>query len=106
MVMHLEEKNFLCPYCVKTFRTSVTHEDTGKIYPCSICSKVFKSKIILSTHLKTHGDTRPFSCMIIEMSFKVKSGLKTHMRIHEEKRPFECLICQNGFLNDKRNMYN
>ena len=53
-----------------------------KIYTCSHCGKLFKTKWNKMTHERIHTGAKPFTCELCGKAFNVKSNLKAHMVTH------------------------
>ena len=64
-----------------------------KPYQCKICSKSFKRKDHLTTHMMTHTGDKPYKCSICDKSFAHKSNLKNHQTTHSDEKRFKCEIC-------------
>lgn len=86
-------RRYCCLYqhCTKYFTTKfnlrrhieLTHFQL-KDYMCSLCSKAFASKQLLSDHFNTHTGERPFNCETCGSSFKNSSRFSFHKRQHKK----------------------
>lgn len=52
-------------------------------WTCEVCSKVFRKKFNLDSHMATHSDEREFSCSICDLSFARASDRNRHEKTHE-----------------------
>ncbi|CAB3223062.1 unnamed protein product [Arctia plantaginis] len=76
------------------------------ILQCLICTKEYKTKTSLHTHLLKHTDRKPkYTCEVCGKCFWQKSGLDAHIMLHEDKRPFRCEICKSSFRNKHQLRY-
>ncbi|XP_069033687.1 zinc finger protein 497-like isoform X1 [Embiotoca jacksoni] len=68
---------------------------TGKEFPCSICSKVFRFRSLLASHSLVHSELRPFACDFCSRSFRRLSHLKRHRQVvHADgARPPQTFVC-------------
>ncbi|XP_059614580.1 zinc finger protein 749-like [Phlebotomus argentipes] len=84
----------------------VTFEITGdqildvKQYKCSICPKIFKRKIYLTKHLKTHDRKKEYQCKICKKICKQPHALGMHMSIHTVQRNHQCSYCSKMFKSE------
>ncbi|KAF7537521.1 hypothetical protein G7054_g3664 [Neopestalotiopsis clavispora] len=58
-------------------------------FPCQSCSKVFRRKYNLQSHMVSHGSLRPYSCEHCTLSFARQSDLVRHEKSHGP-REFIC----------------
>lgn len=55
-----------------------------KEWTCEVCSKVFRKKFNLKSHMVIHSDERKFRCSYCDLSFARDSDRQRHEMIHEE----------------------
>ncbi|XP_070822552.1 endothelial zinc finger protein induced by tumor necrosis factor alpha-like [Chaetodon trifascialis] len=72
-------------------------ETADRPHTCSVCSKTFRIKSILTRHMKTHTGEKPYSCSVCGKSFIQRSYLQTHMNSHSGQKPYTCSFCGRGF---------
>ncbi|XP_069368430.1 zinc finger protein ZFP2-like isoform X2 [Paralichthys olivaceus] len=67
----------------------------AKMFPCPICSKVFKFKSLLASHSLIHSEIRPYACDFCSRSFRRLSHLKRHREVVHANgaRPPQSFIC-------------
>ncbi|XP_041665745.1 zinc finger protein 714-like isoform X2 [Cheilinus undulatus] len=82
--------------CVENFDDDRSDNDK-KSHSCSQCSKTFRRKYDLATHMRTHQKQKPFSCPLCVKKFNKKSQLTTHMLVHTGEKPFSCSECDKKF---------
>ncbi|XP_067007822.2 zinc finger protein 124 isoform X2 [Anabrus simplex] len=68
-----------------------------KLYPCEICSKVFRSKAHLARHCIVHSGAKPFLCEVCGTGYGQKSSLKLHVLSHAGLNPHKCEHCGQSF---------
>ncbi|KAK2605748.1 hypothetical protein N8I77_008563 [Diaporthe amygdali] len=56
---------------------------------CYVCSKVFRKKFNLESHMATHTDERQFRCGVCDLAFARASDRNRHEKTHEA-REFVC----------------
>lgn len=77
---------------------SKSTEKGKKTFNCLWCSRPFRHKNSLNTHIQTqHSNLKPYQCEICGRKFKRKDYLKTHLRTHTSEKPFHCKVCGRGF---------
>lgn len=52
-------------------------------WTCIVCSKVFRKKFNLGSHMATHSDEREFCCSMCDLSFARASDRNRHEKTHE-----------------------
>ena len=83
------------PY--KLLSKQTNNYNRQKTHKCSVCSKEFGRKYVLTRHMLVHTGKKPFECLICPNKFTTSGNLKDHMSVHTGKRKFECLTCGNKF---------
>lgn len=67
-------------------------------FRCSECSKCFKKKCYLNSHMKIHSDEKPYKCGSCKNSFKDPSAFGRHKKRHLENfERFVCELCNKEF---------
>ncbi|XP_032663184.1 zinc finger protein 626-like [Odontomachus brunneus] len=64
---------------------------------CDYCSKTFKTKWTLSSHVAAHEGRFQFDCGQCGKKFVRKSHFEGHVRSHEAARPYICEQCGKTF---------
>src|SRR4051812_25375434 len=87
-------KKFICPYCTRKFfaqppldkHISESHADAlllaaeGKTYNCTLCMKVYRSKLGLNRHMEIHADEKKHVCERCEEGFNLHNYLYLHQK--------------------------
>jgi len=92
----------VCPICARQVvylgvHIKEVHSDDGH-FPCSVCGKIFGSRIKVNSHFTSAHRQEPSLCTVCSQVFKNPHALKGHMRtVHEEKSHQTCPICFQQF---------
>lgn len=70
-----------------------THPSPEEAVKCPLCSRVFKTKRILSKHHKNVHIPPKYKCHICSIFFKMQHHLNRHMRIHAKELFYNCELC-------------
>lgn len=96
--------NFQCSICAKAFITSShrhAHERTHSLerVVCQICSKDFKSNVVLRKHMITHFPDKYIKCLCCERTFPSEKQRTGHMKTdHPEFEMICCKLCSKKFM--------
>ncbi|XP_058795197.1 zinc finger protein 726-like isoform X2 [Phymastichus coffea] len=83
-----------------TSSASNSSSSPGKIR-CEYCSKTFKTKWTLSSHVAAHEGRFQYQCCICSKRFVRKSHYESHVRSHDAARPYVCEHCGKTFKESK-----
>ena len=72
-------------------------KNLAKKLRCDYCSKIFKTKWTLSSHVAAHEGRFQFDCNQCGKKFVRKSHFEGHVRSHEATRPYTCDLCGKTF---------
>ena len=75
--------------------TDTTVEENCQ-FQCKICGEDFVSAFDLETHVKLHGEEKPFQCEHCHKSFSNKRNLKRHLTTQTGEK-FDCAECGKIF---------
>ncbi|XP_035712300.1 gastrula zinc finger protein XlCGF7.1-like [Folsomia candida] len=106
-----ERPRFPCGFlgCGKTYLTpdgvshhmKIEHAENPTRFPCTLCSKEFKTREQLEAHISTHTTEKAYICSTCGRSFCHRTTMKNHEVTHLEKstrRSFKCESCHQTFL--------
>ncbi|XP_034428311.1 zinc finger protein 70-like [Hippoglossus hippoglossus] len=118
--IHTSEKSHRCGVCLRSFQRATCLKQhhlrvhlkvrvnnaphaaryrkctaQAKMFPCPICSKMFKFKSLLASHSLIHSEIRPYACDFCSRSFRRLSHLKRHREVVHANgaRPPQSFIC-------------
>ena len=82
---------------VASSASSSTSSSGNNKIRCDYCSKTFKTKWTLSSHVAAHEGRFQFGCTRCGKKFVRKSHFEGHVRSHEAARPYVCEQCGKTF---------
>ncbi|XP_063429208.1 zinc finger protein 33B-like isoform X2 [Mytilus trossulus] len=96
-----------CQICKSEFRWKHELQEHLKIhvleeseYICNTCGKTFVNNVFLLEHMKTHAEKIFHQCHVCDARFLTEKSLHTHIKTHESKNPYTCVVCGEEFLYD------
>jgi len=98
----VEEEGFRCSVCSKVYKRKSNLQShlrlhTETAFGCTYCGKQFARKDNLNQHLRIHTNEKPFRCSYCAKCFRQKHTLVDHERIHTGEKPFGCEYCHKRF---------
>ena len=105
--VHVEEKNYQCDQCEKTYKNLgalIGHKKTAHEnikFPCEKCGRVFSSKQHCLVHIRKVHEGENFNvhqCNICGKNFHSNTYLKLHIEsIHKKENTYSCEKCDATF---------
>ena len=77
------------------------HNETGHKYECELCSKQFKIKNDLDTHMNRVHNGTPCICEICGHQSISLHALKSHFKFVHHKPGFKCKLCNRSMASQK-----
>lgn len=67
------------------------------LFQCMLCPYTSKYRFLLSRHMKSHSEDRPYMCSVCERKFKTRISWQNHVNAHQGVKPFACKQCESAF---------
>ncbi|XP_062859757.1 zinc finger protein 438 [Trichomycterus rosablanca] len=71
------------------------------LHRCLTCSKCFRFKHHLQSHMISHSNLRPYSCPVCRKAYVHSGSLSTHMNLHHSegkpRKSLRCEFCEKAF---------
>lgn len=108
MMVHNEEKPFVCDLCGKRFKFKNAIRDHMMVklgmkdYVCEICGRKFVKRSYLNKHLRFHNmskeEQKRYRCDVCNKKFSELRLLVAHRRVsHDGEKPFSCDLCGKAY---------
>lgn len=82
----------------KTTQKSVKKSQVAsQIHMCNYCNYTSPKRYLLSRHMKSHSEERPYKCSVCERGFKTLASLQNHVNTHTGTKPHNCKYCESCF---------
>lgn len=95
LLTHSDERNYKCPYCPKTFKTSVQlsgHKNSHtKPFTCTECNRPFGSLYAVRAHMDSHkrpNHNLKHICEICGAKYARRFALNDHMKEQHKEVQF------------------
>jgi KRAB domain-containing zinc finger protein len=88
-----------CNICSKVFKNKhylLTHVSIHNKLPCKVCNGLF-SKHIMSVHLREHSESQEYHCDLCGGQYKRRNSIKTHMVDIHKNGEYVCILCRERF---------
>lgn len=67
------------------------------MHMCNYCNYTSPKRYLLSRHMKSHSEERPYKCSVCERGFKTLASLQNHVNTHTGTKPHMCKFCDSCF---------
>ncbi|GFO24255.1 transcriptional repressor ctcf, partial [Plakobranchus ocellatus] len=81
----------------KKYPTASPSVNTGTQLMCDYCDYTSSKRYLLTRHMKSHSDERPYKCSECHRGFKTPASLINHVNTHTGTRPHKCKTCEAAF---------
>ncbi|XP_052747998.1 PR domain zinc finger protein 1-like [Galleria mellonella] len=103
--IHCADRNrYICDQCGSGFpavyllrRHTAVH--AGERVQCPVCKKSLSARTNLSTHLRSHADTRTHECGVCHKRFVRKCTLNAHVKFVHRVGELNCDKCDDTFTS-------
>lgn len=68
-----------------------------QVHMCNYCTYTSPKRYLLSRHMKSHSEDRPYKCSVCERGFKTFASLQNHVNTHTGTKPHACKFCESCF---------
>ncbi|XP_047019372.1 zinc finger protein OZF-like isoform X2 [Helicoverpa zea] len=104
--VHSHILKYFCDTCSKGFRcksnlkSHILSHNTNKSFVCDLCGFSCKQRngLYLSRHMAVHSDVQKYECTRCPAKYKTKAALIAHMDRHDDNRTKQCEYCPAKFF--------
>lgn len=82
---------------VRNVSKKASGSNQNQVHFCTYCSYSSPKRYLLSRHMKSHSEERPFKCSVCERGFKTLASLQNHVNTHTGTKPHSCKYCESAF---------
>ncbi|KAG4073908.1 hypothetical protein HA402_014113 [Bradysia odoriphaga] len=82
---------------VRTVSKKAGGSNQNQVHFCTYCNYSSPKRYLLSRHMKSHSEERPFKCQVCERGFKTQASLQNHTNTHTGTKPHSCKYCSSSF---------
>lgn len=72
-------------------------QNTSQLHMCNYCNYTSPKRYLLSRHMKSHSEERPYKCSVCERGFKTLASQQNHVNTHTGVKPHNCKFCSSSF---------
>lgn len=72
-------------------------QNTSQLHMCNYCNYTSPKRYLLSRHMKSHSEERPYKCSVCERGFKTLASQQNHVNTHTGVKPHNCKFCSSCF---------
>lgn len=80
-----------------TAKTAKKSQVSLAMHMCNYCNYTSPKRYLLSRHMKSHSEERPYKCSVCERGFKTLASLQNHVNTHTGTKPHLCKYCDSCF---------
>lgn len=80
-----------------THKSAKKSQVASQIHMCNYCNYTSPKRYLLSRHMKSHSEERPYKCSVCERGFKTLASLQNHVNTHTGTKPHTCKYCDSCF---------
>ena len=80
---------------LQSYQKKKKNSGLAELFPCPICSKIFKRNEQVEKHMTIHTDKQSHQCDSCGKIFQLMKNFKKHLKIHKELQENKCDYCKN-----------